>query len=255
MKTNAKTKSSVILKVSGVVLAAALALKLVTAAFSDTIIVYSGIRTFGAIDSISTVALIASGVIFAAVLIALLTNGAKAKREEMIREAESDKGPDLRMKGDLDPVRIRQNLREKSEVWAGDPYAVSAFNAIYKNMDDMDGYQARLKELLDRNGAEALRDTEEMLDKVEQHICRNVRKLINIMIVLDNGSANDRELMLTTARNCTDDNQKLLDSTRNFMMAVSQFLNTQGDESGTIHEVEGYKKILTDQIQEGGIYR
>ena len=159
------------------------------------------------------------------------------------------------MKGELDPDRVRENLKETSKGWENDTYVKSAMEAIYRNMDDMDGYQTKLKILLDSNGAEALRDTEDVLNKVEQHICRNVRKLINIMIVLDYRSVNDRELMLTTAKNCTDDNKKLLESTRNFMMAVSQFLNSQGDDSGTIHEVESYKRILTDQIQEGGIYR
>ncbi len=250
-----KNRISGALKISGIVLAIACVLKLVVGIFNDTIIVYFGIRAFTALASITTVVLAVTGALFVIALIILLSSKAKEKKEEMIREAKNDKGPDLKMKGDLDPVRVRESLIETSKGWENDQYAKAALSTIYKNMDDMDGYQAKLKVLLDSNGAEALRDTEDVLNKVEQHICRNVRKLINIMIVLDSNSANDRELMLTTAKNCIDDNKKLLESTRNFMMAVSQFLNSQSDDSGTIREVESYKKILTDQIQEGGIYR
>lgn len=242
-------------KASGAVLAVAGVIRLIVTLMRDTIIVYSGIRAYSALSMLSTAVLIVAGSIFAVVLIIYVSVNAKERKEAMIREAQSNTGPDLRMKGELDPVRVRENLKEKAKDWPEDPYVDSAINAIFKNMDDMDDYQKKLKELLDSNGADALRDTEEVLDKVEQHICRNVRKLINIMIVLDSKSSNDRELMLTTAKNCSEDNRKLLDSTRNFMMAVSQFLNTQGEESGTIQEVESYKKILTDQIQEGGIYR
>lgn len=248
-------KKSNALKVSGVLLAIALVIKLLTAAFKDTIIVYSGIRTFTAISTVSTAFLVVAGIVFVLFLIIRVSSQAKERKAKMIQDVENDKGPDLRMKGDLDPERVRESLRSSSAEWANDPYVESACKAIYKNMDDMDGYQAKLKKLLDSNGADALRDTEEVLNKVEQHICRNVRKLINIMTVLDSGNANDRALILTTAKNCTDDNNKLLESTRNFMMAVSQFLNTQGEDGGTIQEIESYKKILTDQIQEGGIYR
>ena len=243
------------LKVSGIVLAVAAVIRMITLAFGDTIIVYSGIRTYNALSSVTSIFLIVFCIIFAIALIAAISSNARSKKEEMVRKAQEDRGPDLKMKGDLDPVRVRENLKESAREWGSYPAVERAFDSIYKNMDDMDGYQSKLKKLLDSNGADALRDTEDVLNKVEQHICRNVRKLINIMTVLDSGNANDRELMLTTAKNCTEDNKKLLDSTRNFIMAVSQFLNTQGEDSGTILEVESYKKILTDQIQEGGIYR
>lgn len=253
--SNGNKKANGALIVSGILLAVAAVLKLVTMAFGDTIIVYSGIRTYNALSSAASIFFFVVCIIFSIVLVLNMSSNAKSKKEEMIRRASEDNGPDLKMKGDLDPVRVRENLKERAGDWGSDPYVEKAFSAIYKNMDDMDGYQAKLKKLLDSNGADALRDTEDVLNKVEQHICRNIRKLINIMTVLDSGSANDRELMLTTAKNCTEDNKKLLESTRNFIMAVSQFLNTQGEDSGTILEVESYKKILTDQIQEGGIYR
>ena len=254
-KGEQKGKLTTTTKISGVIFAVAVVLRVIVAAFTDPIIVYWGIRAHSALSASTTVLTALSGCIFLVTLIVWGISYSKLKKEQLINEAENDKGPDLKMKGELDPVKIRENLKEKSGAWIQDTYISGAFNTIYANMDDMDGYQSKLKELLDRNGADALRDTEEVLDKVEQHICRNIRKLINIMIVLDSRNGNDREVLLTTAKNCTEDNQKLLDSTRNFMMAVSQFLNSQGEEGGTIREVDSYKKILTDQIQEGGIYR
>ncbi len=240
---------------SGIMFALFCVLRFLLIILRDIFIVYAGIRVFSALSLIMTLALIVSGVCFIFFLAKWGITVSKRKKEELMTAVRNDEGPDLKIKGELNPLKIRENLATEARPWTSDPRISNALGGILKTMDDMDGYQAKLKVLLDRNGAEALRDTEEVLDKVEQHICRNVRKLINIMTVMDSRNANDRDVMVQNANNCIEDNNKLLLSTRNFMVAVSQFLNSQGEEGGTIEEVEEYKKILTDQILEGGIYK
>ncbi len=243
------------LHLMGILFALFCVLRILLLVSRDLFIVYAGIRAFSTVSVILTILLVLSGACFVFLLARWGITESKKKREEVIASVRNDEGPDLKIKGELNPLRIRENLATEARPWTLDPRISNAVSGILKTMDDMDGYQDKLKVLLDRNGAEALRDTEEVLDKVEQHICRNVRKLINIMTVMDSRNPNDKDAMVQNANNCMDDNNKLLSSTRNFMVAVSQFLNSQGEESGTIEEVEEYKKILTDQILEGGIYR
>ena len=121
-------------------------------------------------------------------------------------------------------------------------------------MERMDEYQSKLKSLLDTNGAEALRDTEDILTNAEQHICRNIRKLLNIMTVSSSGNEEDVSLVISTAQKCGADNNALLGTTKEFMVAVTQLLNAQGDDSSGIRELEAYKKAIASQIDEGGIY-
>ncbi len=244
-----------IFTIFGIVFILSFVLKLISIVFRDPIIIYFGIRLFRMLSSVSLAIFVISGAGVLCRLTFLVITKVKQERQMLIDKAMDDSGPNLKMAGKLDPVKIKTNLQEKSKNWENDSYTKKIIAMIYKNMDDMDGYQAKLKELLDNNGAEALRDTEDVLNKVEQHICRNVRKLINIMTILDPNNDNDHQMLLTTIQNCIEDNKALLESTKNFMMAVSQFLNSQGEDGETITEVESYKKILTEQIQKGGIYK
>ena len=251
------------LKKGAVLLLAAVILWGVATAFHNSIIVYAGIRVYRIISVITAILLIAgaAGFIILAVIAAMAFM--KLKKQEALDDEGKAKGPVLKVKGDLDPVQIRNNLTAESDKWTNSvsgmhPRAKDKMKAALGSVSDtmlhMDDYQARLKNLLDSNGAEALRDTEEVLDRVEQHICRNVRKLLNIMTVSSPDSANDIEVVELTARNCAEDNNKLLATTKEFIVAVTQFLNSQGDSGSGISEIEVYKKALTTQIEEGGIY-
>ena len=225
-----------------------LIMKIVTIVAKDGLIISGGVRMYNTLSTLSLILIVAGLAAGLAAAGFLLFSGRKEENERIMAEAARDDGPDLRIKGELDPLKIRENIRKEASTWTEVPASRALFAGLYKTMDDMDGYQAKLKALLDRNGADALRDTEEVLDKVEQHICRNIRKLLNILIVLDEKSEDDRNVMMKNVTECTEDNERLLDLTKNFMMAVSQFLNSQGEDGSTIREVESYKKILSDQM-------
>ncbi len=212
---------------------------------------------------LTTVLLVLGTVVFLVFLAMTCSSYFSLKKEEAIEEADSNKGPVLKVKGSLDPVQIRNSLMSEGEKWIASVSQINqgeaseirtAIAAVKDTMAQMDDYQLRLKNLLDSNGADALRDTEEILDKVEQHICRNVRKLLNIMTVSSPNNQNDMDVVELTAKNCAEDNNRLLQTTKEFIVSVTEFLNSQGDSGSGINEVEVYKNALTSQMEEGGIY-
>ncbi len=237
--------------------------KLIVSALENIIIVYAGIRFFRVLALITMVLLLIGGALFLIYISLMLKTYFQLKKQEAIDEADNKTGPVLKVKGDLDPVQIRNNLVSETEKWMATiskmyPQEKGEMNVALTGVRDtmiqMDDYQLRLKNLLDSNGADALRDTEEVLDRVEQHICRNVRKLLNIMTVSSPNTKNDLDVVELTAKNCAEDNNKLLKTTKEFIVAVTEFLNSQGDSGSGINEIEVYKKALTTQIEEGGIY-
>ncbi|MCR5603209.1 MAG: hypothetical protein K6G27_05840 [Lachnospiraceae bacterium] len=154
--------------------------------------------------------------------------------------------PSLDIGSRLNPEYIKANLYEVTGD-ATDETVRKAVKTVIKTMDVMDDLQDRLKELLDNNGADALRDTENILDDVEQHICRNVRKFINNITILDMKNSRDREKIVTSAVECSEQNQKLLKLTKDFMTSLVEFLNRQGDSSSE-EEINMYKEALTEQL-------
>ncbi len=259
-----KYKKNKVRSVIGVIaFVIALILKIVVGMFTDILVVYGGIRLFGVLSAMTTILLIAGAVAGAGTLAMLFISHSELRKQQAIESAESNAGPVLKVKGKLDPVQIRNSLITEGDKWlsiisSNNPNEADEMDAALENvkatMAQMDDYQLRLKNLLDSNGADALRDTEEVLDGVEQHICRNVRKLLNIMTVSSPNTQNDLDVVELTAKNCAEDNNRLLKTTKEFIVAVTEFLNSQGDSGSSINEVEVYKNALTTQIEEGGIY-
>lgn len=242
----------------------------VVAVMRDTIIVYSGIRSYSTAVTAAHIVLAAgliltviNGIRVAAVRGAMSREQARREEEMAVRMAKQTAEPVLKVKGALDPVQIGSSLRAESDKWAAElsaqhspkaPQLRKELSEVQRTMERMDEYQSKLKSLLDTNGAEALRDTEDILTNAEQHICRNIRKLLNIMTVSSSGNEEDVSLVISTAQKCGADNNALLGTTKEFMVAVTQLLNAQGDDSSGIRELEAYKKAIASQIDEGGIY-
>ena len=226
---------------------------LINTAWETSIIIQMGIRAFHTLQ-------IASGVGSAAMLggttVVGISQLIQHQRQLALTAQESVKQieakPDLKARGDIDPVKVKDNLESLYMSWDTAKFR-DRFNKLFIEMSTMDSYQDKLKLLLDKNGAEALRDTEDILNKVEQHLCRNVRKVINTMLVLDCNVPGDQKTAAEVMDTCAENNDKLLESTKNFMLSVSQALNNQDGDEGTLQELESYKNILTRQINNGGI--
>lgn len=111
----------------------------------------------------------------------------------------------------------------------------------------MNSYQDRLSNLLANNSAEALSDTEDILERMEQQILSNVRKVLNFMEIL---GLDDKKTVSEYIGVCVQDNQKLLDATKDFLLCVTGFLNGQGTSGeNDLRMVEDFKAILSGNIE------
>lgn len=153
----------------------------------------------------------------------------------------------LSVKGDLDPAYVKSCLYQLK---------IGAWGDLSPELDDcihqfeqMDDYQKRFAKLLSDNGASTLSDTEDVIDQVEQYMCRNARSVINFMNVADNDA---KEQVIEKLCKCQDENEGLLKQTRDFIYAMTEFLNDQGGTADT-RLLESYKETLLKTVQKENI--
>ena len=168
-------------------------------------------------------------------------NNAEEQRTEKISQTA-----DLSIRSGLDAEKIQELLQEKLEGEWG----------IYKNeigscldqMKTMDRYQNKLNRLLKENGADTLNDTEEILERVEQYLCKNVRKVLNYMNVADTNDVSDQEMIQNKLKNCEEMNAVQLEQTQQFLFALTEFLNRQGDDDTGTEMLEMYRQTILDSL-------
>ena len=121
---------------------------------------------------------------------------------------------------------------------------------ILRQMDEMNGYQAKLSRLLTNNGADYLDDTNGVLESVEQNILRKVRKVLNCFVVYETTSAQDVQKMQTLLKETRDSNETQLNNVKEFLFAITDFLNKQGDDNSGAEKLDIYKKTILESISD-----
>lgn len=165
-------------------------------------------------------------------------------REDRNRKSEAY----LSVSDKLDSSFIQSLLENKArEEWS--VLDVRLFK-VKEQLQEMDDCQSRLSRLLTDNGATALNSTQEVLDKVEQYLCKNVRKCLNYMGVADPHSRDDIALVGSKLDSCYQDNQEKLAQIDEFLRTVVEYLNRQGDEEAesSIDLLNMYKKTILESI-------
>ena len=168
----------------------------------------------------------------------------RRKEEEIKEKKEKSK---LAVSNRLDSHKLRKMLKS---IGIDFSLSIKSIDECISQMERMDGYQERLHNLLDNNGANVLSDTEEILDKAEQYMCRNVRKVINYMSISEPGNMLDEELIKKKIGICYDDNNKVLGQVQEFLVALTEFLNKQGENEQDISMLEIYKETILDSVSE-----
>ena len=114
----------------------------------------------------------------------------------------------------------------------------------------MDEYQEKLVHLLETNGADSLSNTNEVLDQVEQYLCKNVRKVLNYMDVADEDNERDVGQVSLRLTACHEEGQKQLQQVQEFLFALAEFLNKQGDDDNSMDLLNIYKSTILSSIQD-----
>ena len=225
----------------------------------DSIIVETGIRSFRTIEYGAFITLVVLAVL--AIIVTLVTAlerrsalkaEEKEQQENLARQAEAErkirrKESPLAVSDRLDPPTLQNGLRGAMSSTGGEVNTL--LGTILKQMNRMDELQARHETLLKNNAAYALSDTADILDQVEQYMCRNVRKVLNYVSVLDPSDPQDRGTLVAHLKECAELNGEQLKKTQDFLVALTEFLNRQGDGKGGSEALDMYKETILKAIR------
>ena len=117
-------------------------------------------------------------------------------------------------------------------------------------LSEMDKHQENLEKLLQNNGAETLSDTKDVLDQVEQYLCKNIRKVLNFLEIADPTKNKETDKVNQQLDDCIADGEEKLGQVKQFLNAVVEYLNQQGDGDEEIKMMELYKNTILEVLQE-----
>ncbi len=171
----------------------------------------------------------------------------KARKEQEERNARAK----LNVKGPLKDSVIYERLKSRlNEDWGrlSTTKIPALMSDILRQMDDMNSYQAKLSRLLVNNGADYLDDTNGVLESVEQNILRKVRKVLNCFVVYEPSRVEDVQKMQTLLEETCASNESQLNNVKEFLLAITDFLNRQGDDNNGAEKLEIYKRTIMESI-------
>lgn len=172
---------------------------------------------------------------------------AEVERQEALREREKHREV-LSVSKKMDSERIRGLLTEyASHKWKA---LAQPLLQLKLQLDMMDEHQDKLSHLLDVNGADALANTEDILDRVEQYLCKNVRKVLNYLDVADEEEEKDVRLVQEKLSACHEEGQKQLQQVQEFLFALADFLNKQGGDDNSMEMLDIYKSTILSSIED-----
>ena len=209
------------------------------------LIIQYGIKAYRTYNTISMILLILSLILCCFFSFWQLNYHLKKKKSRTTVSSESDAL--LSVSKDLDSAKLQKilSMYMESTTWQN---FQSQLSRCKKQLESMDEQQAKLARLLDNNGANNLSDTQNVLDQVEQYMCKSIRKVINYMQVAD--PETDTSVLQTKLDGCYNDCQKQLEQVKEFLFVMAEFLNKQGGEDNTPETLEIYKNTILKSIHD-----
>ena len=235
-------------------LAASLAVHICFRVNQDNLVISYGIRMARMAVSLSFGACVVFFVLSVLLAFAVFV-GDRKKKAEMAEKFANAQGHQIEMErmnaayldssGNLVEKLLRQQLNQKKAEWASLDELISK---VYGQSVKMDGFQEKLTKLLKVNGAERLNDSEEVLDKAEQYLLQNIRKVLNFMEACDSSTETGVNKVRDSLKACINDNDRILSNASDFLLAMTEYLNSQG-ASSDINSLEEYKNILLKAVE------
>lgn len=234
---------------------------LLVMAFTDNIIQESGVHTLAALR-IAAYAFLAAALALLIMRLIFCTAraiSAKKERERAEKELEEERSRKAdEAKSEQAKLNVREPLKDsviyaRLKSWLNEDWGrlygtgiPELITDILRQMDDMNMYQSKLSRLIANNGADYLEDTNAVLESVEQCILRKVRKILNCFVVYESTRAEDVEKMLNLLRETRDSNEAQLNNVKEFLLAITDFLNKQGEDNTGIERLNIYKKTILE---------
>lgn len=221
--------------------------------FQDDIIINLGIRQYRIISIASIIITVIFCILYIySVISNKISRNNEKKRlnaeREAIQNENSKKEAVLSVKDKLNRKELTKILYDLNGEWRE---LDEEIDKCIAQMNEIHILKQKLHDLLIKNGATTLMDTEEVVNKVEQYICNNARKIINYLYVADSSSNEDIENIKGKINKALSQNEEQIDKVQEFLYAMTDYLNSQGDSDNDINMLEIYKNTILKSINEG----
>ncbi|MBR4636149.1 MAG: hypothetical protein IKO51_07290 [Clostridia bacterium] len=229
------------------------------------IVQQSGVHTLKTLQILSYI-IAAAFALFAVVsiIVAAVREAREVREQNMTQEkleelkeakarAEKKEQAKLNVRGPLKDTVIYERFKSwLNEDW-GRMTATripAMMSDILRQMNEMNGYQSKLSRLLTNNGADYLEDTNQVLESVEQCILRKVRKVLNCFVVYETNRQEDVQKIEDLLVETRDANEAQLNNVKEFLFAITDFLNKQGEDDTGIEKLNIYKKTILESTND-----
>lgn len=176
----------------------------------------------------------------------------EALRKETLL-AERQKNAKLSVAGKLEDKVIYERLREcLGEAWGltGNPHVTTHINTLLDQLQTMNSYQDKLYRLITSNGTDFLNDTHDVLENAEQDMLRKVRKVLNWFVAYEPTKPDDINRVEGLLEEIVTANETQLENVKEFLLAITDFLNQQGETDTGTDKLQMYKDTILNAISE-----
>lgn len=200
----------------------------------NEIVVYKGIATFRTyLDIVNTVLVV--GLLLSVIGIIVLIasrNSRKAdeKNKETIEKTRRQK------KKSYSPEDIRENIRTYQKEYPEFP-----LDLCLQQLDEMDTYQSKLRELLDSNDLEAFAYTEDILMDVEIELCRDIKSFTNYMIV-----SADPNVTMDRYKSMLARNEERFGYVKSLLITLADFVNENIKSEDAVEKIKFCNEAIKD---------
>lgn len=200
----------------------------------NEIVVYKGIATFRTyLDIVNTVLVV--GLLLSVIGIIVLIasrNSRKAdeKNKETIEKTRRQK------KKSYSPEDIRENIRTYQKEYPEFP-----LDLCLQQLDEMDTYQSKLRELLDSNDLEAFAYTEYILMDVEIELCRDIKSFTNYMIV-----SADPNVTMDRYKSMLARNEERFGYVKSLLITLADFVNENIKSEDAVEKIKFCNEAIKD---------
>ncbi len=219
----------------------------------DSFIIYLGVHATKVLTFVPLVTggislFICSGMVTSIAISNKIIAADNQRRQLFVEEQKRLSTSKLAVDKKLDNKTLLKMLHTNiSEGWGRDDGQLF-FEKIAEQLTDIAEDQQNLDTLLASNGADLLSDTKEVLDQAEQAILKNTRKVLNYMEVAAPEKDADFTMVKGRAEDCFSANAKILHQSQDFLFALTEYLNKQGDDKNDIQMLEIYKKTIMESL-------
>ena len=213
----------------------------------DDIIIRTGIRQYRTADQTAKFLLAAAVLINLANIVRMLL-GNRHKGKEAL-QPETGKDAVLSARGKLQGGELLEMFTKYMDGTWNQTTPDRLTEECIRQFEGIRDYRARLHTLLENNDAAVLSDTEDMLGNVEQQMFRNLRKVINYLSIADPLNEGDVRRTNEIMEECVSMNREHLKQVQDFIYALTDYLNHQGEDSAGMDMLEVYKNTILQSIQ------